>query len=97
MNAAAAISGDLTVDAGRCYLLIADVFRDLGEDTRARELYELAVQLLEASPTRYLVEAYSKLAQLLEDAGDEAGALAALKRAMGVQRRVERMLAPRSG
>jgi len=97
MAAAAAISGDLTVDAGRCYLLVADVFRDLREDTRARELYELAVQLLEASPTRYLVEAYSKLAQLLEDEGDEAGALAALKRAMGVQRRVERMLAPRPG
>jgi transcriptional regulator with XRE-family HTH domain len=97
MTAAAAIAGDLTVDAGRCYLLVADVFRELGEDTRARELYELAVQLLEASPTRYLVEAYSKLAQLLEDEGDEAGALAALKHAMGVQRRVERMLAPRRG
>ena len=97
MAAAAAISGDLTVDAGRCYLLVADVFRELGEDARARELYELAVQLLEASPTRYLVEAYSKLAQLLEDDGDEAGALAALKHAMGVQRRVDRMLAPRPG
>jgi len=95
MAAAAAISGDFTVDAGRCYLLIADVFRELDDDARARELYELAVQLLEAMPTRYLVEAYSKLAQLLEDQGDEAAALDALKHAMGVQRRVERLLAPR--
>jgi tetratricopeptide (TPR) repeat protein len=83
------------VDAGRGYVLIAGVYDALGDEDRALELYELAVERLETVPTRYVVEAYSKLAELLERRGDKDAALEILKRAMNVQRRAERMLAER--
>jgi tetratricopeptide (TPR) repeat protein len=95
MAAASTISGESSVDAGRCYLLIADVFRDLEDEERALEMYELAVETLEAVPNRYLVEAYSRFAELLEARGDAARALKVLKQAMQVQTESNRMLTPR--
>ena len=74
------------VDVGRLYLLLADVFADLGDEERAVELYELAVEQLEARPpTRYLVQAYKSLAALLKNAGKKDEALDLLERALGVQ------------
>lgn len=35
------------LDTGRTYLLLAEVFAATGEDVRALELYELAVERLE--------------------------------------------------
>jgi len=96
MEASALMRGESSVDAGRCYMLVADVFQALDDDPRAVELYELAVEHLRATPNRYLVEAYAKLAELYERIGDQGRALAVLKDAMKVQTQADRMLTPRS-
>jgi tetratricopeptide (TPR) repeat protein len=85
------------VQAGRGYALCAEVYESLGEDERAVELYELAIAQLEQFPNRYVVEAYSKLAALLERRGHKDAALEVLKRAMNVQRRAERLLVDHEG
>jgi tetratricopeptide (TPR) repeat protein len=74
-------------DAGRGYALIAEIFEQLGDRTRARELYELAANVLGPIPTRYSVEVHSKLAELLEADGLKDEALAVLKRAVSVRNR----------
>jgi tetratricopeptide (TPR) repeat protein len=75
-------------DAGRGYALVAEIFEDLGDRARARELYELAVEVLEAVPTtRYSIEVHSKLADLLEAEGLKDEALAVLKRAVSTRSR----------
>jgi tetratricopeptide (TPR) repeat protein len=93
MDAAARLGDTLAVDAGRAYALVADVYAGLGEVARARELYELAIERLEAwGPSRYLLDAYRQLAQLLEAEGHPDEALELLKRALGVQDRTGRPL-----
>ena len=72
-------------DAGRAYALLAGVHESLGDAARARELYELAAELLERTPSRYLVDVLSKLAALLEAEGRQDEALEVLKRAVGVR------------
>jgi tetratricopeptide (TPR) repeat protein len=72
-------------DAGRAYALLAEVHESLGDTARARELYELAAELLERTPSRYLVEVLSRLAALLEAEGRQDEALAVLKRAVGIR------------
>ena len=83
------VSGLLTEakprQAGRSYALLAEIYASIGEPARARELYELAIEKLQPTPDRYLVEAYSKLAALLENEGDADAALSVLKRAMDVR------------
>ena len=69
-------------DRGRTYVSLGDVFAASGDVERARELYELGVELLTEPVNPYVQVAARKLAQLLEDEGDTAGALALLKRAM---------------
>ena len=96
MAAAGSLSGQSSVDAGRCYLLIGDVFRELDQEERALEMYELAAETLEVLPSRFLVEAYSKLGELLESRGETVRALDVLKRAMRVQEQSQRLLAPRT-
>jgi tetratricopeptide (TPR) repeat protein len=81
------------LEGGRAYVLLGDVFAELGDRARAKELFELGVDLLEQrGPTRYLVEAYKKLAQLLEAEGRPDEALETLKRALGVQERAGKPL-----
>jgi hypothetical protein len=47
------------VGRGRAYLLLAELWRDLGEPPRAQELYELAIECAEAqAPSKYLIAAY---------------------------------------
>ena len=76
-------------DAGRIYGLLGDIFVDLGEPTRARELYELAAELLHRNhPNRYLIDVYGKLAGLLESEGEREEAYAVMKKAIGVQREI---------
>lgn len=72
---------------------LAGIYDEVGEPERAIELYELAAQLLEVAPNRQLVQAYSRLAELLEAAGRKDDALRVLKRAVGVQAESGRLLA----
>jgi tetratricopeptide (TPR) repeat protein len=92
MEVAPVLQKSSPLDAGRSYNLIAEVFAQTGDDARAIELYELAIEMLERAPTRYVVEAYSRLAELLERNGRKDDALALLKRAMRVQTQVGRPL-----
>jgi tetratricopeptide (TPR) repeat protein len=79
-----------SLEAGRCYMLIADVYEAIGDEERSIELYELAIEQLAAVPSRFAGEAHAKLANLLEARGDKDAALDVLKRAMQLQRVVER-------
>ena len=87
MEAAGALTEANPLEAGRGYQLLAETFEDLGELGRARELYELAVELLEKRPNRYLVAVYARLGDLLEREGDKDEALRIFKRAVQVQAR----------
>lgn len=72
-------------EAGRAYAVVAEVFEELGDTAKARELYELAAELHGPTPSRYLVDVYSKLAQLLESSGEKDEALEVLKKAVAVR------------
>jgi tetratricopeptide (TPR) repeat protein len=85
MGVSGAIAEANPQDAGRAYALLAAVHESLGDTARARELYELAAELLERTPSRYLVDVLSKLAALLEAEGRQDEALEVLKRAVGVR------------
>jgi tetratricopeptide (TPR) repeat protein len=74
------------IDAGRAYALTADVFRQLGDTSRARELYELAAETLPVAD-RYLTGVYTALAELLENEGRHQEALEVLKKALQAQQR----------
>jgi tetratricopeptide (TPR) repeat protein len=69
-------------EAGRSYGLLAEMYEDLGDPSRALELYELAADLLEKNPNRYLINVYARLANLLEAQGRKDDALEVLKRAV---------------
>ncbi len=92
MHASQVLRGASPLDAGRSYALVAEVFAELGDEARAIELYELALEALETTPTRYLLDVYGRLADLLEAAGRKDEALVLLRRAMRVQRTVGRAL-----
>ena len=82
-------------DAGRIYGLLADIFVDFGERKRARELYELAAELLQRNhPNRYLIDVYAKLADLLEHDGEREEAYALMKKAIGVQQEIASQTRP---
>jgi tetratricopeptide (TPR) repeat protein len=72
-------------DAARGYMVVAEVFEELGERDKAREIYELAAEILSPLPSRYVVEVYQKLAALLEADGRKDEALEVLKKAVSVQ------------
>jgi tetratricopeptide (TPR) repeat protein len=75
MRIAGELGDVLPEDAGRTYTLLADIFSELGETERAKELYELAAEYLKPNnPNRYLADVYGKIAELLEAEGrrDEA-------------------------
>ena len=77
------------VDAGRVYAVLGEVARDVGDDDRAQELYELAVEYLEqTTPNRYLVDVYARLADILEAEGRADDAYAYMKKAIGMQQAV---------
>lgn len=76
------------VSRGRAYLLLADLFAELGDVSRAQELYELAIDCAESqAPGKHLVSAYRGLAEILKARGDRDAALELLERALGVQER----------
>ena len=59
--------------------------RSWATTAKARELYELAAEMLEPVPSRYLIEVYQKLAELLEAEGRKDEALEVLKKAVTIQ------------
>jgi tetratricopeptide (TPR) repeat protein len=85
MEASAKLADGSPHDAGRGYMLIGDVFEELGDRAKARELYELAAEVLEPIPDRYLSEVYKKLAEVLEAEGQKDEALGVLKKAVAIQ------------
>jgi tetratricopeptide (TPR) repeat protein len=74
------------VAAGRAYGVIADVFRQLGENVRAREIYELAAERLDPDDP-FQAEIHTALGELWEAEGNTAEAMAAYKRAASVRAR----------
>jgi tetratricopeptide (TPR) repeat protein len=81
------------IDMGGAYVLLAEVFEDLDETARAKELYELGIEILEEQgPSRHLVSAYRRMSGLLEREGRTEDALGVLKRAVGVQEQAGRLL-----
>jgi tetratricopeptide (TPR) repeat protein len=85
------LRGTYPVDAGRTYVLLAEIIAEHGDTARARELIELAIEILEKQPAnRYLVQAYKLLASLLRARGDTEAALDVLERALSVHERAGR-------
>lgn len=76
-------------DAGRAYTVLGDVYRQVGETARAREIWELAAELLEREPNPYIGDVYQRLGALLEEEGRTGEALQMLKRAYGARQRTE--------
>jgi tetratricopeptide (TPR) repeat protein len=75
------------VDAGRGHSIVAEIYEELGDRGRAIETYERAAELLSVSPSRYVLEVYAKLADLLEAEGRKDEALEILKKAVAIQAR----------
>lgn len=87
MEISGLLAGVHTEDAGRSYGLLADVYEQLGDRPRALELYELAAELLEVNPNRYLVKVLARRAELLEADGRKDEAIEILKRAVSARER----------
>ncbi len=81
MEASALLSEASPGDAARAYLLIGEVFEQLGEGARARELYELAIEKMPEND-QHRREAAARLAALLEAEGLKDEALEVLKSAV---------------
>jgi tetratricopeptide (TPR) repeat protein len=90
MRVAAQLDGTHPGDAGRAYVLLGEIFADLGDVTRARQLYESGIALLkEQGPSRYLASAYKRLGELFETAYRTEDAVGVLARALAIQEGVE--------
>jgi tetratricopeptide (TPR) repeat protein len=76
-------------DRGRSYVVLAGIFRANHDGERARELYELALELLEEHGLPYVLDAATGLSQLLEELGREAEALQILKRGVRIQHKLD--------
>jgi tetratricopeptide (TPR) repeat protein len=85
MESAGLLADAAPFEAGRGYTVVAEVFEELGDRAKARELYELAAELLRPAASRYLLEVYQKLARLLEAEGKKDEALEVLKKAIAAQ------------
>jgi tetratricopeptide (TPR) repeat protein len=93
MQISGLISDAAPEDAARGYAVLGSVYEELGESDRAREVYELAAELLEArNPNRHLVDVYSKLADLADASGRKEEAYEYMKKAVGQQRAVSETL-----
>src|SRR5579862_7916545 len=68
-------------DAARAYSAVADIYRKQGDDARAVELYELAVEQAPVA-NRDAAAALKAMAEIYEERGDVHKALALLKQAL---------------
>ena len=81
------------VNAGRAYVLVADILFELGDYERARMLYQTGLETMEPHGTsRYLVAGYKGLARVHKSEGNTEEAFEALERAMRLQEEVGRVL-----
>ena len=87
MGALALVADASATDSGRAQALLGDVFRELGDVERAKELYELALETL-PGVDRNLLRVYDGLAEILEEQGRSDEALDLLKQAMSLRRHV---------
>jgi tetratricopeptide (TPR) repeat protein len=71
-------------NAGRSYALAASIFRELGDEAKALELYELAADAFPAQD-RHAAEVYGAMAEIAEAAGRKDDALEYLKRALAAR------------
>jgi tetratricopeptide (TPR) repeat protein len=71
-------------DAGRAYCEVANIFRLHGDDSRALELYELAVEQAPV-PSRHVAMALTAMAEIYEERGDTQKALDLLKQALAAR------------
>jgi tetratricopeptide (TPR) repeat protein len=93
MQGSGLISDAAPEDAARSYTVLGSVYEELGESSRAREVYELAAELLEPrNPNRFLIEVYAKLADLAEAEGRKDEAYDYMKKAVRQQRAVAESL-----
>jgi transcriptional regulator with XRE-family HTH domain len=86
LDVAGVLAETSAVDAGRCYGLLAQVFKDAGEDEKAIDLYRLAIDTLADSGSSFLFTAYESLTELLEAHGRTSEALAVAREALRMQR-----------
>ena len=86
MEVAGLVANAQPEDAARSYSVVAEVFTSLEEYARARELYELAAELLEANASSpFLVDVYARLADLLDHEGHKNEAYEFMKKALSVR------------
>jgi tetratricopeptide (TPR) repeat protein len=71
-------------NAGRSFALAASIFRELGDEAKALELYELAAELFPAED-RHAADAYQAMAEIAEAGGRKDEALSYLKRALSAR------------
>lgn len=71
-------------NAGRSYLLAAAIFKELGDQAKALELYELAADSFPAQD-RHAAEAYGAMAEIAKAAGRKDDALEYLERALAIR------------
>jgi tetratricopeptide (TPR) repeat protein len=71
-------------NAGRSYLLVASIFREVGDEAKALELYELAAESF-PSQDRHAAEAYGAMAEIAKAAGRKDDALEYLERALAIR------------
>jgi tetratricopeptide (TPR) repeat protein len=89
MQISGVISSAHPEDAARSYSVLASVYEDLGDGSHARELYELAAEILRPrNPSRYLIHVFARLADLAESEGRKDEAFEYLKKAVGMQKAV---------
>ena len=75
--------------AGEPFLRADEDAAEALAEGRARELYELAAELLEPrNPNRFLIDVYSRLADIAESEGRKEEAYELMKKAVGMQKAV---------
>ena len=79
LDIAPILLGTTRGDAGRLFTTLGDIWAQLGDDDRADEMYDAAVEALSDHRNPHLVRAYRQKAALLEQKGDHTGALELLK------------------
>ncbi|HVS85965.1 MAG TPA: helix-turn-helix domain-containing protein [Gaiellaceae bacterium] len=74
-------------DSGRCFTILGDIWRAVGDPEASLAMYDAAIDALDGHRSPWLATAYKQKASLLEEQGDDAGALALLKRAVDAEAR----------